>query len=48
MTANTGAPIKDVITPMGSSVGEMTVLAVRSANIKKALPVNIDNGNKCL
>ena len=44
MMANTGAPIKAVITPIGNSVGEIIVLEIRSAMIKNPLPVKIDKG----
>jgi hypothetical protein len=36
------------MTPIGSSVGEIIVLEIKSAKIKNPLPVMIDNGSRCL
>jgi len=44
--ANTGAPIKAVITPIGNSVGEIMVRDKRSARIKKPLPIKMDSGRR--
>ena len=40
----TGAPIIDVMTPIGNSVGAIMVRATRSVRAKNPAPTNIDNG----
>ena len=45
---NRGAPISDVITPMGSSLGDIIVLEISSQSNKKILPKNIEVGSMTL
>jgi len=44
MYANTGVPISAVIAPTGSSAGDSTVLATRSANSISIAPMTMDAG----